>query len=269
MSPTAIVTGGSSGIGAATAVLLAERGFDIGLTFRAGEARARRVAQEVATLGRRVHIAQLDLADPRSAPGTIERLVAALGGLDVLVNNAGINRRSRLLDESVEGWSTTLAVNLVGPWACARTAAQQMIDADAGGRIVNVSSVLAFSPLDGGGAYCAAKSALEMLTKVMALEWSEHGVLVNAVAPGHAATPMNVDESELEGSAIERPVVPLGRAATAREIAEAIAYLATPGASYSTGSSILVDGGLLLHSGPEALQRAIGLPPAPGSGAGE
>jgi NAD(P)-dependent dehydrogenase (short-subunit alcohol dehydrogenase family) len=252
----AIVTGASSGIGAASATLLAKRGFDVGITFRANEAGAEDVVAGVQRLGRRAAATQLDLARPEEAEAAIGSLADRLGRLDVLVNNAGLNRRAEALEETLEGWSSILAIDLVGPWACARAAAERMIAAGEGGRIVNVSSVLAFSPIDGGGAYCAAKAGLEMLTKVLALEWARHGIAVNAVAPGHTATPMNYDPEELDDTVIERPVIPLGRAAAPEEVAEAIAYLASADSSYLTGASLLVDGGLLLQSGPQSFQIA-------------
>jgi NAD(P)-dependent dehydrogenase (short-subunit alcohol dehydrogenase family) len=126
-----------------------------------------------------------------------------------------------------------------------------------------VTSILAFVPLEGGGAYCASKAALEMLTKVLALELAPHGIAVNSVAPGHTMTPMNYPDEQLGGEPMERPVIPMARAADAAEIARAVAFLAGGEASYATGASLLVDGGLMLASGPQQLQRATGFPPKP------
>jgi NAD(P)-dependent dehydrogenase (short-subunit alcohol dehydrogenase family) len=259
----AIVTGGGSGIGRATAMQLAAAGCDVGITYRANAEGAEQVAGEIGDLGRCAAVAELDLSRPDSAAAAIDALADALGGLDVLVNNAGVNRRATLLEETIAGFDRTLAVNLVGPWACAQSAARHMIQGGRGGRIVNVTSVLAFVPLEGGGAYGAAKAGLEALTKVLALELARHGIKVNAVAPGHTATPMNYGPDDLRAGTIARPVIPTARAASPDEIAAAIAFLASPAASYATGASLLVDGGLLLASGPQSLQEATGLPPEP------
>jgi NAD(P)-dependent dehydrogenase (short-subunit alcohol dehydrogenase family) len=258
---SAIVTGGASGIGRATALLLAARGHDVAITYNSNEEGAVAVVREVQRAGRRGCAARLDLTKPEGAEEVVRGLAEDLDGLDVLVNNAAVNPRATCLEETAEGWARTLNANLVGPWACARAAARAMIARDRAGRIVNVTSILAFVPLEGGAAYCAAKAGLEMLTKVMALELAPHGIAVNAVAPGHTATPMNFAVEELNDQPIERPVIPLGRAAAADEIAAAVAFLASGEASYASGASLLVDGGLMLASGPQELQRATGLPP--------
>lgn len=255
----AVVTGASSGIGRATALRLARDGCDVGITYRDNQEGAIRLREEIHRIGRRAEISQLDLRDPETASSAVGQLAGQLGGIDVLVNAAGVNRRALVADEDIRGWRDTLDVNLVGPWACAHAALPHMIAAG-GGRIVNVTSVLASVPLAGGAAYAASKAGLELLTKVMALELADRRIMVNAVAPGHTATPMNFDESILDGSTIERPVIPVRRAADPAEIAEAIAFLVRNENQYTTGASLLVDGGLALCSGPEALQRETGLP---------
>lgn len=257
----AVVTGGSSGIGAATVLALARDGFDIGFTFKDGAAAARDVELAAHALGARAESAVLRLDGPP------EEIEAALVGLldrfdriDVLVNNAAVNRRMPVLDETLEAWNRTLAINLTGAWICGRAAGRRMIDAGRGGRIVNVTSILASAPLEGAGAYCASKAALEMLTRVMALELARHGVAVNAVAPGHTATPMNFGGVEVDAHTIVRESIPMRRPAAPEEIANAIAFLASPGASYATGASLLVDGGLLLVTGPTVLEHSVELP---------
>jgi NAD(P)-dependent dehydrogenase (short-subunit alcohol dehydrogenase family) len=241
----AIITGSDSGIGKATAVALAQRGMDIGITWHTDEAGARDTAGEVARSGRRAELCQVDLAD-EDAPGiAVEDLAQRLGGLDVLINNAGTGASTPFLEVSLEEWRHVLEVDLTAAFLAAQRAATLMIAAGHGGRIVNVTSVHEHVPLRGSSAYCAAKGGLGLLTKVMALELAEHEITVNAVAPGEIATPMTGAHDQ-DPAEIERPGIPLHRPGNAHEVAAAIAFLASPEASYLTGTSVVVDGGLLL-----------------------
>jgi len=253
----AIVTGGSSGIGRASALALARDGFDVGITYRANEAGAARVRAEVERIGRAAHALQADQSTPSAAGEAVRQLSELLGGVDVLVNNAGANRRMDILEETEAEWRRTLDVNLTGPFLAAQAAARAMVEQGRGGRIVNVTSILETTPLIGAGAYCASKAALGMLTKVMAIDLAPHGITVTAVAPGHTATPMNDFADDADVTAAPRPAIPLGRPATADEIAAFIAFLCSPAASYATGASFLVDGGLALVTGPQVLERSI------------
>jgi NAD(P)-dependent dehydrogenase (short-subunit alcohol dehydrogenase family) len=240
VSGPAIVTGSDSGIGRATAIALARHGADVGITWHTDEAGAQETARHVRDAGVRAAVARLDLTAGEEVGDVIDRLANELGGVRVLVNNAGANHRSAIVDDTLAGWRRALEVNLTGPFLCARTAARRMIAAGGGGRIVNVTSIHEHVPLPGAGAYSAAKAGLGMVTKVLALELAPHGITVNAVAPGHIATPMT-------GSAPDRalPQIPLGRPGRPDEVAEVIALLATTG-GYATGTSVLVDGGLAL-----------------------
>jgi NAD(P)-dependent dehydrogenase (short-subunit alcohol dehydrogenase family) len=241
----AIVTGSDSGIGKATAVALARRGFDVGITWHEDEGGARQTAAEVESHGRRAEVRRLDLLELQTAAPTTAALADALGGLDVLVNNAGTGHSTDFVDLSLEEWQRVIDVDLTGAFLVAQEAARRMIAAGNGGRIVNVTSVHEHVPLRRAAAYCAAKGGLGLLTKVMALELAEHGITVNAVAPGAIATPMTGAE-DADVDELERSGIPAGRMGLAPEIAEAIAYLASPQASYATGASFVIDGGLLL-----------------------
>jgi NAD(P)-dependent dehydrogenase (short-subunit alcohol dehydrogenase family) len=241
----AIVTGSDSGIGRATAVALAEAGCDVGVTWHTDQAGADGTAAEFRAAGRRAAVARLDVADLEAAGGVIDRLAQDLGGLDVLVNNAGTGVATPFLDQTLEDWRHVIDVDLTGAFVCAQAAARRMVAAGRGGRIVNVTSVHEHVPLEGAAAYCAAKGGLGLLTKVMALELAGHGITVNSVAPGEIATEMTGNE-DTDPATVERPGIPLGRPGHAREIASAVAWVASEEASYATGASFVVDGGLLL-----------------------
>jgi NAD(P)-dependent dehydrogenase (short-subunit alcohol dehydrogenase family) len=242
---TAIVTGADSGIGRATAVALARDGHDVGITYSRDEDGAKATAQEVRAHDRRAEVRHLDLTQTAEIQPTIDALAEALGGLDVLVNNAGTGASTPFLEIELAEWRDVLEVDLTGAFLAAQAAARRMVRAGTRGRIVNVTSVHEHVPLLGSTPYVAAKHGLGGLTKSMALELAEQGITVNSVAPGEIATPMTGQEDE-DPRGEARPGVPLGRPGDAREVAQLIAYLASPGASYTTGASYVVDGGMLL-----------------------
>ncbi|MBT2478855.1 SDR family oxidoreductase [Streptomyces sp. ISL-94] len=249
--PTAaVVTGADSGIGRATAVRLASDGMDIGITWHTDEKGAQDTAAEVRSHGRRAVVTRLDLTRLPAAADEIDHLADELGRIDVLVNNAGTGTATPFLDLDLDTVREVLDVDLVGPLLCSQHAARRMIAQGAGGRIVNVTSVHEHQPRVGAGPYCAAKGGLGLLTQVMALELAEHGITVNSVAPGEIATPMTGQEDR-DVRRESRPGVPLGRPGDAREVAAVIAFLAGEGASYVTGASWAVDGGML-RMGPMA-----------------
>jgi NAD(P)-dependent dehydrogenase (short-subunit alcohol dehydrogenase family) len=246
MSPVAIVTASDSGIGQESAKELAENGFDLGITYRTDEAGAQKTLEAVRAAGRRGEVRRLDLTELPGAADVIDELSDALDGIDVLVNNAGTgDPTGEFLNLSYEEWQQVIDTNLSGAFLCAQRAARRMVDAGNGGRIINITSVHEHIPRTGASAYCASKGGLGLLTKVMAMELSEYGILVNAVAPGEISTPMTGAEDE-EPTTIERSNLPLGRPGHAREIAAWVAFLASEKSTYATGASFVVDGGLML-----------------------
>jgi NAD(P)-dependent dehydrogenase (short-subunit alcohol dehydrogenase family) len=247
---SAIVTGADSGIGRATAVALAQAGMDVGVTYHSDQAGAEDTAAEVESHGRTAVVARLDTTDLEGSARVVDELAERLGGLGVFVNNAGTGDNAPLLDLTLEQWRHTMAADLDGAFVCIQAAARRMVDQGRGGRIIAVTSVHEHQPRVGSSAYDAAKHGLGGLVKTAALELGRHGITVNAVAPGEIATPMTgqTDEDPHEK---DRPGIPLGRPGDAREIAAVIAFLASPQASYVTGASWLVDGGMV-QMGPQA-----------------
>ncbi len=247
---SAIVTASDSGIGAATAVALAEAGMDVGITWHSDEEGAESTAQQVRDRGRRAVVARFDATALDEAAGVIDHLADELGGVDVFVNNAGGGSNGPFLETSIEQWRDIVALNLDGAFVGLQAAARRMVAAGRGGRLIAVTSVHAHQPRVGSSAYVAAKHGLAGLIETMAQELGEHGITANAVAPGEIATPMNDMESE-DATATHRPGIPLGRPGKPEEIAAVIAFLASPAAAYVTGANWSVDGGML-QMGPQA-----------------
>jgi NAD(P)-dependent dehydrogenase (short-subunit alcohol dehydrogenase family) len=243
--PVAIITGSDSGIGRATAVALARDSYDVGVTWHEDEPGANETAEEVRATGRRAEVRRLDLSDATNGPPVIEELADALGGLDVLVNNAGTGDTTPFLEVPLDTWRHILETDLTGAFLCAQAAARRMVAAGRGGRIVNVTSIHEHLPLAGSAPYCAAKGGLGLLTKVMALELAKDGITVNAVAPGEISTPMTGQEDE-DPRDNPRPGIPARRPGDAREIAALVAFICRDEAAYLTGESIVIDGGLQL-----------------------
>jgi NAD(P)-dependent dehydrogenase (short-subunit alcohol dehydrogenase family) len=240
----AIVTGSDSGIGEATAVRLARDGFDVGITWHTDERGAEECAAKVRDAGRRADVRRLDLTRLPEAADVVDELADTLGGLDALVNNAGRGDTAPFLELTWDDWRRTLSVDLDGAFVCAQRAARRLVADGHGGRIVNVTSVHEHVPLPESAAYCAAKGGLGLLTKSMALELAEHGILVNAVAPGEIATEMTGNE-DVDPHTLDRPGIPLGRPGDANEVAALVAWLCSDESSYVTGASFVIDGGLL------------------------
>ncbi|MFC8191090.1 SDR family oxidoreductase [Cellulomonas sp. NPDC057328] len=246
-----LVTGSDSGIGRATAVALAEGAEHVTVTWHEDEAGARATAAEVEALGAQAHVVHLDLGDPQAAAPVVDEAITAMGGIDAAVLNAGTGSSTLLLDMAFEEWRHVLSVDLDGAFVCLQTAARRMVEQGTGGRVVAITSVHEHAPRVGAGPYCAAKGGLGLLVQVAALELAEHGITVNAVAPGEIATPMTgqEDETPLEGK--HRAGIPVARPGDAREIAAVVQFLCGPEAAYVTGASWPVDGGML-RMGPMA-----------------
>lgn len=252
-----MITGAEAGIGAATAVALAQDGYDLALTWHHDRSRLAATAGQVEQLGRRAITAYLELADVNGAVKTADELISALGGIDVLVNNAATPDATAPLEIGPDVFRHVLDVNLVGATFLAQHAARRMIEAGNGGRIINVTSIHEHVPHRQSLAYTAAKHGLGGVTKVLALELATHGITVNSVAPGAVATRMTGLE-DVDPTDVSLPAVPLGRPAHPNEIAAVIRFLVSPDASFVTGASYVVDGGRMLLNGGVAVQGTRG-----------
>ena len=245
----AMVTGAASGLGAATARRLARDGASVLLTDRdlAGEEIAASIVAAGGTAVFRLH----DVTSHPDWAAAVEHAVADFGRLDILVNNAGVaGGRHELMDHSFEAWRQILSVNLDGVFLGLRHAGPRIAASNptGGGSIINLSSILGKVGMAGAAAYCASKGGVTLLTKAAALEWAPLGIRVNSVHPGFIDTPMvNNALAEREDGNETRVVLmsahPIGRFGVPREIADAIAFLASDEASFITGAEIVVDGG--------------------------
>ena len=239
----ALVTGASRGIGASTAIRLAKDGLDVAVHYRARREGAERVAEAVRREGRRALVVQADLARSQEVLALVDRVVHGLGRIDVLVNNAGVYERASLDGTSVEDWDRRVAVNLSSCFYAAKAVVPHMRDRG-GGRIVNVTTQLAFLGTSHGVEYASSKAGIVGFTKALALELAKDRILVNAVAPGAIDTDILAADTPDERAARERGI-PLRRVGTADEVAAAIAFLAGPGGDYITGQVLHVNGGSL------------------------
>jgi NAD(P)-dependent dehydrogenase (short-subunit alcohol dehydrogenase family) len=246
----AIVTGGGGGIGAAVCEVFAREGAKVAV-LDLDPALADESAEHLRGQGAEAKAYRADVTSSAEVDNVFAQVHGDLGGIDALVNCAGVNRQAPALEFSFEDWRHTLSVDLDGAFLCAQRAARHMVQQGRGGRIVNVTSVHEFTPLQRGVAYTVAKHGLGGLTKQLAYELGSEGITVNSVAPGFVATPMTGLEDRDPGT-IAKPRFPLGRAGDAREIASCIGWLCSADAAWTTGASFVVDGGFLLVN-PSAL----------------
>ena len=242
---TARVTGASRGIGRAIAVALARGGANVALNYAGNEAAAQEALRLVQEAGApKAKLWRFDVADPAACTKAVEEIVAELGGLHVLVNNAGIALDQLVMRLKDEDWNRTLQVNLTGNFNLIRAVTRPMMKAK-GGAIVNLTSVVGEMGNAGQAAYAAAKAGQIGLTKSVARELASRNIRVNAVAPGYIETDMTAGLADAAKSKLQE-MIPLARLGTAEDVANAVAFLASDQASYVTGEVLRVNGGMYM-----------------------
>jgi glucose 1-dehydrogenase len=246
----AIVTGGNTGIGKAVVLALAERGADIVIDYVSNPEATDDLEKQVAALGDKVIGVDADVSDVSELQRLVDKTVETFGRLDIMVNNAGIETRTSILDTSEHQYDRVMAINLKSAFFGTQIAAKQMIAQGGGGRIINMTSVHEDWPMPGNTPYCLSKGGMRMLTRTAGVELGPHGVQVVGVGPGAVATPINTstmnDPAKMK---VLDAAIPLGRMAEPEEIASLVAFLADEGASYITATTIFADGGIM-HSSP-------------------
>ncbi len=241
----ALITGSSGGIGRAIAEAFGQEGADVAVHYHKDETEAQALVAELEKLGRKAVALQADAAAVASVQALVAQTVQALGGLDVLVCSAGLEIREPFLQVSEEHYDLVLNVNLKGAYFCAQAAAQHMVKQGTGGRLINISSIHEDVAFLNYSSYCLSKGGMRMFARTVCQELAPHNITINNIAPGAIATPIN--ERTLDNSALLtelRDVIPLGRLGTPAEVAAVAVFLASDAASYVTGCTYYVDGGM-------------------------
>ena len=246
----AVVTGGNSGIGKAVVLELARQGARVVIDYVCHPEATAALEKQVAALGDQAIGVDADVSKVADLQKMIDATVKKFGRLDVMVNNAGVETRTSVLDTTEEQYERVLNINLKSAFFGTQLAAKQMIAQGGGGRIINITSVHEDWPMPGNAPYCLSKGGMRMLTRTAGVELGPHGVLVVGVGPGAIATPINVSTmADPEKMKTLDTAIPLGRMAQPEEIGSVVAFLAGTDCSYMTATTVFVDGGIM-HSSP-------------------
>jgi glucose 1-dehydrogenase len=246
----AVITGAATGIGHAIAVRFAREGASVVVDYVGSPDTPNRTEEEIKSFGGTTIAVAADVSNPAQVQNLIESTVKAFGRIDVVINNAGIEKKSPFVDYPLEDLQKILAVNLVGPFLMSQAGARQMIRQGQGGRIINISSVHEDLPLTTNSAYCASKGGLRMLMRTISVELAKDKITVNNIGPGAVYTPIDADiEAQPEVEKLLMAEIPLNRWGTPEEIAGLAVYLASDEAGYITGSTFFIDGGMLRQAG--------------------
>ncbi len=245
----AIVTGGNTGIGKAVVLALAAKGAKVVIDYVTNQQAEDELEQQIAALGEMAVGVHADVSKVDDLQTLVDAAVSNFGRLDVMVNNAGIETRTSILDTTEDQYEKVLAINLKSAFFGTQLAAKQMIAQGDGGRIINMTSVHEDWPMPGNTPYCLSKGGMRMLTRTAGVELAPHNVLVVGVGPGAVATPINAQTiNDPAALAKLNPAIPLGPMAQPEEIASVVAFLAGDGASYLAATTIFADGGIMQSS---------------------
>ena len=245
----AIVTGGNSGIGKAVVLALAQDGANIVIDYVADEQATEDLEQQVAALGDQSIGVEADVSKVADLQRLVDAAVSSFGRIDVMVNNAGIETRSSVLETTEAQYEKVMAINLKSAFFGTQIAAKQMIKQGGGGRIINITSVHEDWPMPGNAPYCLSKGGMRMLTRTAGVELAPHGITVVGIGPGAVDTPINAStEADPEKLKILDAAIPIGRMARPEEIGSVAAFVAGDGASYLTATTIFADGGIMQSS---------------------
>lgn len=246
----AIVTGAATGIGQGIALRFAKEGASVVVDFVGKPDAANETEKQIQSAGGKTIAVAADVSKPDEVKNLIAQTVATFGRLDIVVNNAGIEKKAPFVDFAFEDAQKIIAINLLGPYLMAQEAAKQMIKQGQGGRIINISSIHEDLPMPTNAPYCASKGGLRMLMRTIAVELAKDKITVNNIGPGAIYTPIDADvqaKPELEKALMAE--IPLGRWGQPAEVAGLATYLASDEAAYVTGATYFIDGGMLVQSG--------------------
>jgi glucose 1-dehydrogenase len=245
----AIVTGGNTGIGKAVVLALAAQGASVVIDYVSNPQATEDLERKIADLGEAATAVEADVSKIADLQRMVDTAISAYGRLDIMVNNAGIETRTSILDTTEDQYEKVLSINLKSAFFGTQLAAKQMIAQGEGGRIINMTSVHEDWPMPGNTPYCLSKGGMRMLTRTAGLELAPHNICVVGVGPGAVDTPINAQTvADPAALALLNKSIPLGRVAEPEEIASVVAFLAGPGASYIAATTVFADGGIMQSS---------------------